>query len=541
MRALVIVGRLFPLFLSVLRDHHRWIWWGRGAERASDFHERRAKYLVDSITALGPTFVKIAQIFASRADLIPEPYVSRLSTLTDRVKAVPTSAVRSEIERAFAQPIPTLFERFDDTPIAAASLGQVHRARYKGEEIVLKVLRPGVEALVAKDMAVAVPITRWLARRFPNPHLRNARTIIEEYSNKIAEEMDFVLEASYASRIRDNFKGNKRVLVPRVVQGLVSRRVLGLEYMEGVRIDQVSARHGDAPYDPRGVVSAVMELYLQMMLIDGLFHADPHPGNLLVSPDGRVILLDFGMVVDVPREMRWHLVTTVFAAIRRDTEGVIAGFESLGFVEPGTDMLPIRDLADTLMLLAFERTTTMERIQLLADQVMATLYDFPIRLPSEMVYFARTAALIEGLGTRYDAHFNPITFASPIAIRMRGRILASLSDMNGKSPVDAATLVGTALGYAAGMAVKAGREFFGRLFAAGAGRPFATDAGRAVATGTGRLLAADAGRPVATGMPTPRSARTPTAAVTTTVLPFPPRLGASSSAATPDNTLSAGD
>ena len=257
MRALVIVGRLFPLFVSVLRDHHRWIWWGKGAERASDFHERRAKYLVDSITALGPTFVKIAQIFASRADMIPEPYVSRLSTLTDRVKAVPTSAVRSEIERAFAQPIATLFERFDDTPIAAASLGQVHRARYKGEEIVLKVLRPGVEALVAKDMAVAVPITRWLARRFPNPHVRNARTIIEEYSNKIAEEMDFVLEASYASRIRDNFKGNQRVLVPRVVQGLVTRRVLGLEYMEGVRIDQVGARHGDAPHDPQGVVSAV--------------------------------------------------------------------------------------------------------------------------------------------------------------------------------------------------------------------------------------------------------------------------------------------
>ena len=533
MRALVIVGRLFPLFVSVLRDHRRWIWWGKGAERASDFHERRAKYLVDSITALGPTFVKIAQIFASRADLIPEPYVSRLSTLTDRVKAVPTSAVRSEIEQAFAQPIATLFERFDDTPIAAASLGQVHRARYNGEEIVLKVLRPGVEALVAKDMAVAVPITRWLARRFPNPHVRNARTIIEEYSNKIAEEMDFVLEASYASRIRDNFKGNQRVLVPRVVQGLVSRRVLGLEYMEGVRIDQVSARHGDAPYDPRGVVSTVMELYLQMMLIDGLFHADPHPGNLLVSPDGRVILLDFGMVVDVPREMRWHLVTTVFAAIRRDTEGVIAGFESLGFVEPGTDMVPIRELADTLMLLAFERTTTMERIQLLADQVMATLYDFPIRLPSEMVYFARTAALIEGLGTRYDAHFNPITFASPIAIRMRGRIMASLSDVNGRSPVDTATVVGAALGYAAGIAVKAGREFFGRLFAA--------DAGHHVATGTRRPLAADAGRSFATGTPTPRSARTPAAAVTTTVLSFPPRLAVSTSAANPDNMLSAGD
>ena len=464
MRALIIVARLFPIFVSVLRDHRRWVWWGAPAARDPGFHERRARHVVDTVSALGPTFVKMAQIFASRADLIPEPYVSALSSLTDRVAPVPTSAVRAEIEKAYGMRIGELFERFDDTPIAAASLGQVHRARYKGEEIVLKVLRPGVEELVAKDMAVAVPLTRWLARRFPNPHVRNTRTVIEEYSSKIGEEMDFVLEARYATRVRENFARHPRVLVPRVVDGLVTRRVLALEYMEGVRIDRVSPRAGDAPYDPRGVVSSVMELYLQMMLVDGLFHADPHPGNLLVSADGKVILLDFGMVVDVPKEMRWHLVTTVFAAIRRDTEGVIAGFQSLGFVEPGADMARIRELADLLMSLAYEKTTTIERIELLADEVMATIYDFPIRLPSEMVYFARTAALIEGLGTRYDPHFNPITFASPIAVRMRGRIMASLSDASGRSPVDAATVVGAALGHVAGLVVKGARSFLDKLF-----------------------------------------------------------------------------
>lgn len=466
MRALVIVGRLFPIFISILRDFRRWIWWGGPSPRSREFHERRAARFVDTITGLGPTFVKMAQIFAARADLIPEPYVSRLSALQDRVKPVPTPAIRAEIERAFGAPVDTLFEHFDDTSLAAASLGQVHRARYQGQEIVVKVLRPGVEALVAKDMAVAVPLARWLARRFPNPHVRNARTVIEEYASKIGEEMDFVLEASYARRVRENFAGHPRVTVPRVIESLVSRRVLGLEFMEGVRIDQVEPRSGDSTHDPRGVVSAVMELYLQMMLIDGLFHADPHPGNLLFAPDGKVVLLDFGMVVDVPREMRWHLVTTVFAAIRRDTEGVIAGFQSLGFVEPGADMRLVRELADTLMALAYDKTTTMERIELLADQVMATIYDFPIRLPSEMVYFARTASLIEGLGTRYDPRFNAITFATPIAVRMRTRIMASISNEAGQSPVDMATMVGAALGHVAGLAVKAGRDFLGRIFAA---------------------------------------------------------------------------
>lgn len=466
MRALVIVGRLLPIFISIVRDHRRWIWWGGATPRTPEFHERRAAHFVDTVTALGPSFVKLAQVFAARADLIPEPYISRLSALQDRVKPVPTPAIRHEIERAFGAPVAELFEHFDDQPLAAASLGQVHRARYRGEEIAVKVLRPGVEALVARDMAVAVPLARWLARRFPNPHVRNARTVIEEYASKIGEEMDFVLEASYARRIRENFAGHRKIAVPRVIDALVSRRVLGLEYMEGVRIDRVEARPGDAPHDPRGVVSTVMELYLQMMLIDGLFHADPHPGNLLFAPDGKVVLLDFGMVVDVPREMRWHLVTTVFAAIRRDTDGVIAGFQSLGFVEPGADMTLVRELADTLMALAYERTTTQERIALLADQVMATIYDFPIRLPSEMVYFARTASLIEGLGTRYDPRFNAISFASPIAVRMRTRIMASISDQAGKSPVDMATVVGAALGHVAGLAVKAGREFLGRLLAA---------------------------------------------------------------------------
>jgi len=496
MRAIVIVARFFPLFVSVLRDVRRWIWWGAPAVRTRDFHDRRARYLVQSVTALGPTFVKMAQIFASRSDLIPEPYVSHLSTLQDQVQPVPTPAIRAEIERAFGATIGSLFERFDDTPVAAASLGQVHRARYRGEEIVIKVLRPGVEDMVARDMRVALPIVRWLARRFPNPHVRNARTVVEEYSTKIAEEMDLVLEASYARRIRENFRGHRRVVVPRIIDSLVSRRVLGLEYMEGVRIDRVERQPGDAAHDPRGVVSAVMELYLQMMLIDGLFHADPHPGNLLVAPDGKVVLLDFGMVVDVPREMRWHLVTTVFAAIRRDTEGVIAGFESLGFVEPGADMTRIRQLADLLMSLAYEKTTTMERIELLADQVMATIYDFPIRLPSEMVYFARTAALIEGLGTRYDSRFNPILFASPIAVRMRTRIMASLSNEAGKSPVDMATVVGAALGHVAGLAVKAGREWLGSLFSAplrsAQSPPAPPEADRGMPSIPARLLTGDA-------------------------------------------------
>jgi predicted unusual protein kinase regulating ubiquinone biosynthesis (AarF/ABC1/UbiB family) len=463
MRALVILRYLLPLAVSFLRDRKRWLVVGAPVERSASFHRVRAERVISSIAALGPSFVKLAQVFSSRSDLIPEPYVSAISTLTDQVPPVPTPIIEHEIERAYGRPVRDVFERFETEPLAAASLGQVHRARYHGEEVVIKVLRPGVEELVRKDMALARPFLRWLERRVPNPHLRNIRTAIEEFAVRVPEEMDFVHEAANAQRIRENFAGNPRVVIPRVIGELVQPRVLVLEYVEGTRVDRLTSRPGDRAQDPRGIVSTVMEIYLRMMLVDGFFHADPHPGNVLVTPDGRVVVLDFGMVVPVTRELRWRLVTTIFAAIRRDSAGVVAGFESLGMIDPSADPAEVQGLADRLLMLAYVEMPMRDRVELVTNEVMAALYDWPVRLPSEMVYFARTAALIEGLGVRYDDNFNAITFASPIAIRMRREILASLGQGE-LPPLDLPTVVGAALGHAAGVALKAGRDLVRRWF-----------------------------------------------------------------------------
>jgi predicted unusual protein kinase regulating ubiquinone biosynthesis (AarF/ABC1/UbiB family) len=461
LRAFVIFRHLAPLVLSFLRDRKRWFFFGAPLERTAAFHKARADRMVASIAALGPSFVKLGQVFSSRSDLLPEPYVTEISKLTDQVPPVPTPVIEHEIERAFGRPVRDLFERFEAEPLAAASLGQVHRARYRGEEVVVKVLRPGVEELVRKDMALARPVLRWLDEHVPNPHLRNARVVIEEFAARVPEEMDFVHEAANATRIYENFRGNPRVVIPRVVPDLVRQRVLVLEYIEGTRVDRLSSAHGERPNDPRGVVSAVMELYLRMMLVDGFFHADPHPGNVLVTPDGRVVVLDFGMVIPVTRELRWRLVTTIFAAIRRDAVGLVAGFESIGMIDPNADREQVRGLADRLLTLAYVEMPMRERVELVTNEVMAALYDWPVRLPSEMVYFARTAALIEGLGVRYDESFNAITFASPIALRMRREILASLGQS--LPPEDMATVVGAAVGHAAGVALRAGREFVRRI------------------------------------------------------------------------------
>jgi predicted unusual protein kinase regulating ubiquinone biosynthesis (AarF/ABC1/UbiB family) len=210
--------------------------------------------------------------------------------------------------------------------------------------------------------------------------------------------------------------------------------------------------------EPSDVAKILVVAFSEMLLEHGLFHADPHPGNVHVAEDGRIILLDFGMVVRVPLELRRQLVGAIFAAIRRDADALASSFHALGLVVTGADPEVIRRLAGTLLAVADQRNTTRERVELLADEVVAELYDWPIVLPSHLVYFARTASLIEGLGTHYDAHFNALQFATPIAISLRSRIMGSLYPDGDQPRIDPARVIGAALGAVARVVQRASIE-----------------------------------------------------------------------------------
>lgn len=440
-----VVATLGPFVVSFLRDQRRWLWWGAPLERTAAFHARRAKGLVAAITRLGPTFVKLAQVFAARADLIEEPYLTELGTLVDAVAPVPWPAVVRVLEAAYGAPVPGPFESIDPAPLAAASLGQVHRARWQGREVVVKVLRPGIEGVVARDVAAARAITGWAARQWPVPHVQGLAAMVEEFAERVAEELDFRQEAAYATEVRANFASEPDVVIPEVIQPLVTQRALGLEYIAGRRVDRLDP----ATVDARRLATAVMTTYVQMMLVDGLFHADPHPGNLMVDAQGRLVLLDFGMMVRVPQQMRLTLVRTVFASVRRSVPDVAAGFHALGLVAPGADPREIERLAGVMITMADTVSTTRDRLEtILTDRIMSALHDFPVLLPRELVYFARTAALIEGLGTRYDPYFNAIAVGTPLVLRMRTRILRSLGDDAAPSVEEVAAIAGWAAGAA---------------------------------------------------------------------------------------------
>jgi|SRR5688572_23026124 len=428
MRALSVFARLFPFILAFWRDRRRFLLFGRPAARSPEHHRRRAERLTSALAALGPTYIKLAQVFSARADILPEPYLSAIGTLTDNVPPLaPGAAERVIAEELGAEP-GQLFDAFDPTPIAAASLGQVHRATYRGREVALKVLRPGVSELVRQDLQTAYRLVFLLNVLFRNHHVRAIGAIVDEFAKRIWAELDFREEAHNAETLRRNFAQEPRIVLPEVIPELVRERVLGLEYVHGTRIDRLHDRLASGELSLETIVSTVVDAYIRMMLEDGFFHADPHPGNLLVDSAGRLVLLDFGMVLRMERETQARLVTTVLAAARQDVDGVINGFYALGILDPDVDRGTIRDAARQLMSVTLRDDVSHHQIQRIVEEVLRTFYDWPLMLPPELVYFGRAAVLVEGIGLRYDAGFNTMAAARPIVARSAARLLKGQDD-----------------------------------------------------------------------------------------------------------------
>lgn len=431
-----IVAHLLPLVLAFLRDRKRWILVGRPKARTEAHHQARARRLADSLGTLGPTFIKLAQILSARADIFPEPYLGEIRKLQDQVEPVDADAIIRVVESELGRPVTEAFDRFDREPLAAASLGQVHTALLGEEEVVVKVLRPGVEQTVAMDLDISFRLLFWLNILFPNHHVRALTGVVREFSAKVREEMDFRREAENMAHFRKTFhKGDLKVRVPTVVPEHTRRRVLVMERLHGTKVDQLQAHFDDGRLSFQRTMENLTGVYLRMMMVDGFLHADPHPGNILVQDDGTIVLLDWGMVVEIPRWTRETILNVALAVAREDLDAIISGMYRLGMISPEVSRGEIREAALEIMrIIDRAQGTSQERIQQLVQELFDTFYTWPIILPQELVYFFRAGMLLEGVGFRYDDHFNGLHFMRGVIRRYQGDILRT----TGKEPAQLA-------------------------------------------------------------------------------------------------------
>ena len=413
LRIFVVWYRLAPFLLAFLRDRRRWVVAGPPRFPTDDEHRERARKLTRTIASLGPSFIKLAQVFGIRADIIPLIYVEELRNLHDRVPPFPTSEVRKRIQDELKGPLDTIFDSFEAEPLAAASLGQVHRARYRGEEVIVKVLRPGVEELVATDIRVIQNLV-FVVEQFIDHHIvRSIRTLIEEFSRVIAEEMDFHHEAENVERFGNLFRDSDFVIIPRIYREVTTTRILVMQFFEGFRVTEVGQilRHN---IDIQRMIKNLIEFYATQLLVHGFFHADPHPGNILIRPDSRIVLIDYGMVLEITPELRHDLVRIVIAAVRSDVDELINMAYKLDMLEYDVSPSVVREAVQAIIAIHLDRNLTQLQIQEITYQILGTFYRFPLRLPSSFVYMLRAGVLLEGIGIAYDPNFNSLTTAIPI-------------------------------------------------------------------------------------------------------------------------------
>src|SRR5688500_10933871 len=278
-RGLSILFWLLPIVLAFIRDLRRFLLFSSPVTLTLQQHQRRAERLTATIASLGPTFIKLAQVFSARADILPEPYLSVISTLQDQVPPETFDDICHVIETELGASVSQVFVEIDRTPVAAASLGQVHRARLGDDIVAVKVLRPRVEALVALDLDISFRILLLLNVLFPNHHVRALSNVVREFSVRVGEEMDFREEARHVELFHKHFANHKRVRAPRVYADYTRKRVLVMEWVSGDKVDRLAHRFAAGELKFETLLETLDEIYLRMLLVEGFVHADPHPGN----------------------------------------------------------------------------------------------------------------------------------------------------------------------------------------------------------------------------------------------------------------------
>jgi predicted unusual protein kinase regulating ubiquinone biosynthesis (AarF/ABC1/UbiB family) len=405
-RQFKIFGIAFKLIFS--------LWWDKKTNHNSPRRRHRiAKWLVRNILELGPTFIKIGQALSTRADLIPIEYIEEFSQLQDRVPPFDSDLAIAVIEQELGKPISVLFAEFNSTPIAAASLGQVHKARlHTGEDVVIKVQRPGLAKLFNLDFEILHRLVRWLNRTIKDIRKFNLESIYREFFELLYLEIDYIHEGKNADRFRDNFQGYHRVTVPKVYWQYTTSKILALEYLPGIKIDDRLALEANK-IDTQEVIQLGITCYLKQLLEDGFFQSDPHPGNMAVSQRGEIIFYDFGTMAEVKTIAKDQMVKTFFAVLKNDTDEVVETLIYMGLIEPVADMTPVKRMIAFMLEEFRDKPVDVRAFEQITDEIYSIFEQQPFRLPPQMTFIVKSLTTLDGIARALDPQYNLLAAAQP--------------------------------------------------------------------------------------------------------------------------------
>ncbi len=406
----------------------------RGSDGSSKKEVRLAKqavWLRDGLIGLGPTFIKIGQALGTRGDLLPLAYVRELAKLQDQVPAFPTAQATARIEAELGRGLMDAFAEFDTEPIAAASLGQVHRARlHTGAEVAVKIQRPNLAAVVSFDIAVLYRLLKATNRFFPSV-TENAdwEGMLREFNTTIFEEMDYVREGRNADHFRNSFRDWRAIRVPKIYWSHTTTHVLTMEFIRGTKVVDLEGLRARR-VSPVKVNRLLIRAYLKQLLEDGFFHADPHPGNLLVMDSGHLAFFDFGMVGRITPRLQSQMIDAFFHVVGRDVQGLGQDLINLDFLKPGVDPETIRPVVMGLFEHYLNLRLGEVNFKELTYDLAEVMYEYPFRLPSNFTYIMRALMTLEGIGIVTDPGFSFFETAKPYAkefmLRREGRLFGKL-------------------------------------------------------------------------------------------------------------------
>ncbi|ERG88579.1 MAG: putative unusual protein kinase [halophilic archaeon J07HX5] len=409
-RLLTVLRQFLPFVIAYTRDRRRFLLFGGPREPTSEKRRHRANRLIESLIELGPTFIKIGQLLSTRPDVLPPEYVAEFARLQDDVPPADWPAVERVITTNLG-PVEDVFDSFDTTAISGASLGQVYRAEVDGQPVAVKVRRPGVKQLVEADLRVIRWLLPVLMRFAKDAQSFSLESLADEFEMTIRQEMDYGREAQMLRRVRSNFSETDEIRMPAVIGDYSTDRVLIMEYVEATKITDLDGldRHG---LNRSALAKRLQRAYMQMLIEDGVFHADPHPGNLAVTPDGTLVFYDFGMSGYVDEQVQAGIVDAYTAAFREDTEAILDTMVELGVLSAAADRQLMTEVAELALKDARGQDVDQYRVQQLVREFEGTIYEFPFRLPPNLALVLRVATVVEGVCVTLDPNFDFIDVAT---------------------------------------------------------------------------------------------------------------------------------